>query len=48
MWDPEPWLQLQLLALHKNGLHISYLYDYIYLLKILLFFKIKFDKEIFL
>ena len=21
MWDPEPWLQLHLLALHKNGLH---------------------------
>ena len=24
MWDPEPWLQLQLLALRKNGLHIRY------------------------
>ena len=21
MWDPEPWLQLHLLALRKNGLH---------------------------
>ena len=24
MWDPEPWLQLQLLALRKNGLHNYY------------------------
>ena len=23
MWDPEPWLQLQLLALRKNGLHTN-------------------------
>ena len=24
MWDPEPWLQLHLLALRKNGLHRKY------------------------
>ena len=24
MWDLEPWLQLQLLTLCKNGLHIKY------------------------
>ena len=24
MWDPEPWLQLHLLALRKNGLHSTY------------------------
>ena len=24
MWDLEPWLQLQLLTLRKNGLHIKY------------------------
>ena len=26
MWDPEPWLQLHLLALRKNGLHILHTY----------------------
>ena len=25
MWDPEPWLQLHLLTLRKNGLH-SYVF----------------------
>ena len=23
MWDPEPWFQLQLLVLRKNGLHTN-------------------------